>query len=281
MLPFELPIAGWVEGVVDFLLSHFQPAFRAGSTFVFTIVDFLTSVLLAVPPLLMILIWTLISWKLAGIGVAAFTLAGLLVVDNVGLWTPTLETFALILSAEVIVISLGIPLGILAAQNDAVDRVLRPFLDFMQTMPAFVYLIPAVMFFGLGLVPGVMATVVFALPPLVRLTNLAIRQVPNDLVEAGESFGSTPLQLLMKVQLPVAKPTIMAGINQSIMLALSMVVIAAMIGAGGIGAEVLRGIQRLEIGRGFVAGLAVVILAIILDRVTQSLGQQAQAPKGG
>src|SRR5690554_480531 len=151
----------------------------------------------------------------------------------------------------------------------------------MQTMPAFVYLIPAVMLFGLGIVPGVIATVIFALPPLVRLTNLGIRQVPTDLVEAGEAFGSSRMQLLLKVQLPMANPTIMTGINQSIMLALSMVVISAMIGAGGVGSEVLRGIQRLDVGRGFAAGLAVVVLAIIMDRITQNIGRQKQIPQGG
>src|SRR5690606_22743679 len=165
--------------------------------------------------------------------------------------------------------------------NDWVDRLLRPVLDFMQTMPSFVYLIPAVMLFGLGTVPGVLATVVFALPPLVRLANPGIRQVPSDLVEAGEAFGSSPWQMLAKIQLPVALPTIMAGVNQSIMMALSMVVIAAMIGAGGLGAEVLRGIQRLQIGSGFEAGLAVVLLAMTLDRFTQSVGKFRRTTEGG
>lgn len=281
MLPFRIPIADAVERAVDFSLDHFQPVFRAVSNAIFTVVDALNALLLGAPPWLVILILAAASWALAGRGVAFFTLFGLLLIENLGLWRPTFETFGLILSAEVIVLVLGLPLGIWAAKSDAVDKAIRPFLDFMQTMPAFVYLIPAVMFFGLGLVPGVMATVVFALPPLVRLTNLGIRQVPRDLIEAGQAFGSSPWQLLVKVQLPVAKPTIMAGINQSIMLALSMVVIAAMIGAGGLGAEVLRGIQRLEVGRGFAAGLAVVVLAIMLDRVTQSLGQRNQATKGG
>lgn len=281
MLPFDIPIADAVERAVEFLLDHFQPAFEAASNVVFAVVDALTALLLSLPPWLLMLLLVATAWLLAGRGVAAFTLLGLLLVENLGLWRPTLETFGLILAAEALVLLVGLPLGIGAAKSDGVDRALRPLLDFMQTMPAFVYLIPAVMFFGLGLVPGVMATVVFALPPLVRLTNLGIRQVPKDLIEAGQAFGSSPWQLLVKVQLPVAKPTIMAGINQSIMLALSMVVIAAMIGAGGLGAEVLRGIQRLEIGRGFAAGLAVVVLAIMLDRVTQSLGQRTQPTKGG
>lgn len=274
MLPFEIPIADAIEDGVDFLLDNFEGLFDLGSKWVMTIVDGLTSLLIGIPPVLFIAVLVLLCWRFAGRGIAAFALAGLLVVENLGLWKPTLETFALVMSAELIVFIIGVPLGILAAKNDVADKILRPFLDFMQTMPAFVYLIPAVMFFGLGLVPGVMATVVFALPPLVRLTNLGIRQVGTDMIEAGESFGSSTFQLLMKVQLPIARPTIMAGINQSIMLALSMVVIAAMIGARGLGAEVLRGIQRLDIGRGFAAGLGVVVLAIILDRVTQNLGRQ-------
>jgi glycine betaine/proline transport system permease protein len=167
---------------------------------------------------------------------------------------------------------LGIPLGIWAARSHLVERLVRPVLDLMQTMPAFVYLIPAAMFFGLGRVPGVVATIVFAMPPVVRLTNLGIHQVPKELVEAGLAFGCTPWQLLFRVQLPSAKPSIMAGVNQTIMLALSMVVIASMIGAGGLGDTVLRGIQRLDVGLGFEGGLGVVILAIILDRITQSFG---------
>jgi glycine betaine/proline transport system permease protein len=198
--------------------------------------------------------------------------SGLLLSENIGLWEAFVETLALVLSAEILVVLVGLPLGILAARNDRFNAILRPILDFMQTMPAFVYLIPAVMFFGLGLVPGVVATFVFALPPLIRLTNLGIRQVPVELVEAADAFGATEMQKLIKVQMPVAKPTILAGINQSIMLGLSMVVIAAMIGAGGLGEDVLRGIQRLQVGQGFEAGLVVVILAIILDRITAGFG---------
>ena len=169
--------------------------------------------------------------------------------------------------------NLGIPLGIWAARSDPVERIVRPVLDLMQTMPAFVYLIPAAMFFGLGRVPGVVATIIFAMPPAVRLTNLGIRQVPEELIETGLAFGCTSGQLLLKVQLPTARPSIMAGVNQTIMLALSMVVIASMIGAGGLGDTVLRGIQRLDVGLGFEGGLGVVILAIILDRITQSFGK--------
>lgn len=281
MLPFEIPIASTMENLVYFLLDNFQGFFDFVTDYVSQIVEALTSVMAYLPPWAFMLILALIAWKLAGWGVAVFTVVGLLVVENLGLWDPTLESTALVLAAEAFVLLIGLPLGILAARWDWIDRLLRPLLDFMQTMPAFVYLIPAVMFFGLGLVPGVMATVIFALPPLVRLTNLGIRQVPTELVEAGEAFGSSSLQLLVKVQLPVARATIMTGINQSIMLALSMVVIGAMIGAGGLGSEVLRGIQRLDVGRGFAAGLAVVVLAIIMDRITQNLGRQKQTPQGG
>lgn len=281
MLPFELPIASSVETFVYFLLDNFQPFFDRLSDGIEWLVGQLAFALGYLPPWLLVLALALLAWRLAGWGVALFAVLGLLVVENLGLWGPTVDSTALVLAAEVIVLLVGLPLGILAAKSDRVDRVLRPVLDFMQTMPAFVYLIPAVMLFGLGLVPGVMATVIFALPPLVRLTNLGIRQVPIDLVEAGEAFGSSSMQLLFKVQLPVARSTIMAGLNQSIMLALSMVVISAMIGAGGLGSEVLRGVQRLDVGRGFAAGLGVVVLAIIIDRITQNLGRQKQTPQGG
>lgn len=225
-------------------------------------------------PLILIAIIAFLAWRLAGWQIALFSIIGLLLTENIGLWVPFVETLALVLTAEILVMVVGLPLGIYSARSDKANAIIRPILDFMQTMPAFVYLIPAVMFFGLGLVPGVVATFVFALPPLIRLTNLGIRQVPKELVEAADAFGATNMQKLLKVQIPVAKPTIMAGVNQSIMLGLSMVVIAAMIGAGGVGTNVLRGIQRLQVGEGFEAGLAVVILAIILDRMTAGFGQR-------
>lgn len=276
LLPFRIPLRDWIETFVDFLLDNFYPVFDAFSDAIFVVVDGLRAGLLAVPPVIIIAVIAVIAWRAAGLGVGIFAALGLLLAENMGLWRPTMETFGIVVTAELIVILIGFPLGIIAARYDAVDRVVRPVLDFMQTMPAFVYLIPAVMFFGLGMVPGVMATVIFALPPLIRLTNLGIRQVPHELVEAAESFGSSAGQMLWKVQLPVAMPTVMAGLNQSIMLALSMVVIGAMIGAGGLGSEVLRGIQRLQIGVGFESGLAVVILAIILDRITQSMGTKSK-----
>lgn len=224
------------------------------------------------PWLVLIILFMLLAWIVSGRGLAIFTGVGFLLIVSMGFWEATMESLALVLSATLFALLIGIPVGISAARNNVVDKVTRPILDFMQTMPAFVYLIPAVLFFGLGKVPGAMATLIFAMPPAVRLTSLGIRQVPTEVVEACLAFGSTPRQLLYKAQLPIARPTILAGLNQTIMLALSMVVIGGMIGAGGLGQEVLSGITQLKIGLGFESGIAVVILAIFLDRVTQSFG---------
>ena len=277
MFPFRIPIRDWVSAAVDYLVSEFGPVFDGFSAFIYFLVNNLKDGMLLMHPIILILLIAALTWKLAGWQMSIFAIIGLLITENIGLWVPFVETLALVLTAEILVMVVGLPLGIYAARNDRFNAIIRPVLDFMQTMPAFVYLIPAVMFFGLGLVPGVVATFVFALPPLIRLTNLGIRQVPHELIEAADAFGATAMQKLVKVQIPVAKPTIMAGVNQSIMLGLSMVVIAAMIGAGGVGTDVLRGIQRLQVGAGFEAGLVVVILAIILDRLTASFGKSKQA----
>jgi len=277
MFPFRIPIKDWISAAVDYLVSEFGAIFDGFSAFIFFIVNNLKDGMLFLHPLILIAIIAFLAWRLAGWQIALFSIVGLLLTENIGLWVPFVETLALVLTAEILVMVVGLPLGIYAARSDRANSIIRPILDFMQTMPAFVYLIPAVMFFGLGLVPGVVATFVFALPPLIRLTNLGIRQVPKELVEAADAFGATNMQKLLKVQIPVAKPTIMAGVNQSIMLGLSMVVIAAMIGAGGVGTNVLRGIQRLQVGEGFEAGLVVVILAIILDRMTAGFGQRKKA----
>ena len=197
---------------------------------------------------------------------------GAALIDNMGLWDLSMLTLSLVLVAAGAAILTGVPLGIMSSRNARVEAVVKVFLDFMQTMPSFVYLIPVVIFFGLGNVPGMIATVVFALPPVVRLTNLGIRQVPVEMNEVADSFGSSKLQKLMNVQLPVALPSIRAGINQCVMLSLSMVVIASMIGARGLGYNVLVSIQRIDVAMGFEAGLAIVILAIILDRISQNIG---------
>lgn len=224
------------------------------------------------PWLAMLVLLCGLAYISSGRGLTLFTAVGFLLVVSMGFWHSTMESLALVLSATFFALLIGIPVGIAAARSNVVDGITRPILDFMQTMPAFVYLIPAVLFFGLGKVPGAMATLIFAMPPAVRLTSLGIRQVPTEVVEACLAFGSTPRQMLYKAQLPIARPTILAGLNQTIMLALSMVVIGGMIGAGGLGQEVLSGITQLKIGLGFESGISVVILAIFLDRVTQSFG---------
>ncbi len=279
MFPFRIPIRDWISSAVDFLVSEFGAVFDGFSAFVYFLVDNLKDGMMALHPVILIVLIAALTWYMAGWKNSIFAVIGLLITENIGLWQAFVETLSLVLTAEILVMIVGLPIGIYAAKSDRFNSIIRPILDFMQTMPAFVYLIPAVMFFGLGLVPGVVATFVFALPPLIRLTNLGIRQVPKELIEAADAFGATEMQKLMKVQIPVAKVTIMAGVNQSIMLGLSMVVIAAMIGAGGLGEDVLRGIQRLQVGQGFEAGLVVVILAIILDRITAGFGQR-KSPAG-
>lgn len=274
MLTFRLPIGDFVDQAVSWLLQYAGFIFNWLDDRIYDVVVGVEAALFWLPFWLLIILAAALAWKLAGRGLAAFTLVGFALIYNLGLWDASLQTLSLIFTAQFITLLFSIPLGILMAKNDLANRIMRPILDFMQTMPAFVYLIPAVMFFSLGRVPGVIATIIFATPPMMRLTALGIRQVPTDLIEAGEAFGSTTAQLLWKVELPHATPTILAGLNQSIMLALSMVVIAAMIGAGGLGSAVLRGVQRVQIGIGFESGLAVVILAIYLDRLTQSLGPQ-------
>ncbi len=270
-------IGDGVDAVVNYVLDNFSPFLD----FVATVIGFVTSTiqetLTAIPMPVGILIFVILSfWR---VGAAFGVLAGLALwlVDHMGLWTAMMETLSLVIASTLMAMIIGLPLGIAMARKDSVAALVRPVLDLMQTMPAFVYLIPAAMFFGLGAVPGAIATVIFAMPPVVRLTNLGIRQVHVEFIEAGNAFGCTPAQLLFKVQLPNAMPSIMAGINQTIMLSLSMVVIASMIGAGGIGNTVLTGIQRLDVGTGFEGGLAVVILAVILDRLTQSLGKPQSA----
>ncbi len=274
MFPYRVPLDEWITRLVSIMETRFGGFFEGFSSVVSFLVTVLKDGMLFLHPLLLIVVISAVTWYMAGWRNSIIAFLGLLLTENIGLWVAFVETLALVLTAEILVILFGIPLGIWAARSNRCNAVIRPVLDFMQTMPAFVYLIPAVMFFGLGLVPGVVATFVFALPPLIRLTNLGIRQVPSELVEAADAFGATGMQKLVKVQIPVAKPTILAGVNQSIMLGLSMVVIAAMIGAGGLGEDVLRGIQRLQVGQGFEAGLVVVVLAVILDRITAGFGQR-------
>ena len=270
----ELDVGALFEAVINWLTDDFDPFFEAISVSISWAVAAVEAVLLFLPSYVVTAMLAGLAWYMARRSVGLFTLFGMLLIDSMGLWTATMETLALVLVSTLLALLAGIPTGIWASKSDVVERVVRPLLDLMQTMPVFVYLIPVVLLFSLGKVPGVVATFVFATPPAVRLTNLGIRQVPAEVVEAARSFGSTTWQMLLKVELPIALPTIMAGVNQTIMLALSMVVVAGMIGAGGLGEPVYRGITQLQIGLGFEGGLAVVILAVFLDRVTQAVGKK-------
>ena len=282
----DIPIGDWVEQAVEWLSTNASGFFNGITAGIDSMVTGLQSVLLFPNDFLTIALLALIAylltskghkffskgaWK-AGGGITIFTILGLTLLQFMGYWDETMQTIALILVSALIALAIGIPLGVYASRNDALDQIIRPILDFMQTLPPFVYLIPAIIFFSVGNVPGVVATIVFSLPPAVRLTNLGIRNVQQDVVEASRAFGCTKRQLLFKVQIPLAKPTILAGVNQVIMLALSMVVIASMVGAGGLGQAVYKGILKADMALGFEAGLGIVILAIFLDRVTQALG---------
>lgn len=268
LLP-KLPLADWVESFVDFLTTYFSIIFSFISKSVEIITKGLVSLLSFGPPIILIVIITLLALWLVNIRLALFSFIGLSLINNLGYWSETIDTLSLIVVSVVISVIIGIPIGIWMSQNKTVQSIITPILDFMQTMPAFVYLIPAVVFFGLGMVPGVIATIIFSMPPIVRLTNLGIRQVDEALVEAANAFGATTSQRLGKVQIPLAMPTIMAGVNQTIMLSLSMVVVASLVGAPGLGTIVYRAVTQVNIGMGFEGGLALVILAMVLDRITQ------------
>lgn len=272
----KLPVADGVENFTSWLTDMFAFLFDPIQKYSEIAMEFVTETLLLVPPLLFILIVAVIAFIASRkkFGLAAFSIVGLWFIYNQGLWSDLMNTLTLVLVASLLSVIIGVPFGILMAKNKVANTIIAPVLDFMQTMPAFVYLIPAVAFFGIGMVPGVFASLIFAIPPTVRFTNLGIRQVSDELVEAAESFGSTGAQKLFKVELPLAKSTIMAGINQTVMLALSMVVIASMIGAPGLGREVLSSLQRAQVGTGFVSGLGLVVLAIIIDRLTQKLNKK-------
>lgn len=271
-----VPLGDWVAAGVERLEETFSGSFDTFSAAALALIEGLGRGLAFLPFWLLIALVTLLLWRLRGLRTALSSLLGLALVVNLGLWDEFLLTLTLVLSSELVIVVVGIPLGVLMGLNSFAERALRPILDFMQTMPSFIYLIPAVTFFGLGLVPGVLATVVFALPPLVRLTNLGLRSVPKDVLEASDAFGGTRLQRLVKVELPTALPTLLAGVNQSLMLSLSMVVIAALIGVGGLGQEVIRGMNTLDISLGFEAGLAIVIMAVVLDRLTQGFSTRTR-----
>jgi len=286
----RLPLARWTDQAIDALQARWGPSTQAFSDQMENFIKGIQHLLNSIPPELFIIAVALLAWWLTGKKMALFSLVGLFFIYNVQLWAVTMETLAMVFTAVLscgitmetlamvftAVLScgiIGIPVGILSAKKQTAHNIIAPILDFMQTLPAFVYLLPAIPFFGLGVVPGVLTTIIFAMPPVIRLTDLGLRQVPQELVELGKSFGSSFVQMLFKIELPLARSTILAGINQCIMLSLSMVVIAAMIGAKGLGGVVWRAIQTLKFGMGFEAGLAIVVIAMILDRITQNLGK--------
>ena len=269
---FTIPFDDWADFLVkDWLVPNFRPFFQALQWPVNQVLNGLDAILQATPMLLILGIFVVVAWRTAGRGVAVFTFFALLFLELIEVWSETMTTLAMIITAVIFCAVVGVPLGIAAARSERFATILRPVLDIMQTIPPFVYLVPIVMLFGVGMVPGVIATIIFALPPIIRLTNLGIRQVQAELVEAAYAFGSTPRQVLWDVQVPLALRTILAGLNQTLMLALSMAVIAALIGAGGLGLIVFTGLGRLDVGAATAGGVGIVLIAIILDRITQAM----------
>jgi glycine betaine/proline transport system permease protein len=278
--PFKtalLPLDQWVAAALRWVVDNYRPVFQAMKAPIDHMLRWFEAALLGVPPTIMLILIALIAWQLGGRRLAVTSVLSLAFVGLIGAWAQTMTTLSIVLTALAMCVVIGLPLGIWSARSDRVFGILRPILDGMQTIPAFVYLVPVVMLFGIGNVPGVIVTVIFALPPLIRLTNLGIRQVPSEVIEAMLAFGATPRQLLLKAQLPLAMPTIMAGVNQTLMMALSMVVVASMIAVGGLGQMVLRGIGRLDMGLATVGGLGIVMLAIVLDRLTQTMAQERRS----
>lgn len=271
---FTLPLESWVEDGVDWLVVNYRFIFQAIKWPIDKVLMGIRDFLLWVHPLIVIAAMVAVAWRYASRGVAVFTLIALLLLGYTGVWEESMITLSMILASVIFCIVVGIPLGILLSQSDRLAGVIRPVLDIMQSTPAFVYLVPVVMLFSIGTVAGVIATIVFAIPPTIKLTNLGIRQVHPELIEAGLACGATQKQILLRIQLPLAKQTIMAGLNQTIMLSLAMVVIASLIGAGGLGVLVFEGVNSMRVGLAVIGGLGIVLIAIVLDRITQSMAGQ-------
>lgn len=271
----KIPLGDWVDSFVDWITITFSGLFSFFTNVMDGILNLIVEVLSVGPPLVLIIVLALLVAYTSRWPLGIFTLISLLLIYNLGYWDSTIQTIAIVLVSGFFTILIGIPIGIWCAQSKTVQKIVMPILDFMQTMPAFVYLIPSILFFGIGVVPGIVASFIFAIAPTIRMTNLGIQEVPKDLIEASDAFGSTASQKLFKVQLPLATPTILAGINQSIMLALSMVVTASLVGAPGLGADVYRAVSQINVGQGFEAGLSIVFIAIILDRITQNIRKPA------
>ena len=278
MNEFRIPLGEWAESVVDFITDVFGGFFSVLRAIFAALYDAVDLVLAAPQFWAVIIVAVALAFFVRGWKFALGSAVGFLLIVGVDQWDNAMDTLALVLVASAIAIAISVPVGILAARSDTASKIIKPILDFMQTMPAFVYLIPALILFRVGVVPGIVATIIFAMAPGVRLTELGIRGVDKEVVEAGQAFGASPGRILRQIQLPLAMPSISAGINQVIMLSLSMVVIAGLVGAGGLGAQVVASLGRVDVGLGFEAGLAVVILAIFLDRITASFGTR-RAPR--
>jgi glycine betaine/proline transport system permease protein len=268
----KIPLAQWINSLVQWIENVFGGFLQGISNGLSYVINHMVTGLEHVPWWLLVIVIAALAYYAGRWKLSVGTIIGLLLVANLQLWNHMIVTIVLVIVSALISIIIGLPLGIWSSRSDRVYRVLAPILDFMQTMPSFVYLLPVMLFFNIGVVPSIFATVIFAMPPAIRLTRLGILQVPGELVEAARAFGTSDRQLLWKVQVPLAMPSIKAGINQTVMLSLSMVVIAAMIGAGGLGADVLNGLETINVGQGFEAGLSIVIIAIILDRISQNFG---------
>ena len=266
-----IPIGEWIEGNIKEWLFEQRPLFKKISAPIDTVLNSLDTLLNFIPFPIILFIFVFFAFKTNGLKFAVFSFLSLIFIDLVDLWSESMTTLAMIFTAVLFCMLIGIPVGILASRSNTFEIILRPILDIMQTIPSFVYLIPVVMLFGVGLTPGVIATIIFALPPIIRLTNLGIRQVGKGFKEAGSSLGLTKFLILIKIEIPLSVKTIMAGVNQTLMLALSMVVIAALIGAGGLGLTVYIALGRLDVGSAVIGGTGIVILAIILDRITQKI----------
>jgi len=266
-----IPLERWITTFVEWLVDNHREFFQLIKWPVEQTLSGFDTGLNAIPPVIVILFLAICAWRFSGWGLAVFTLVAMTFIGFLGFWEDTMTTLAMVLASVLFCTIVGVPFGIATGRNDRFEKILRPFLDAMQTTPSFVYLVPIVMLFSVGNVAGVLATIIFAMPPIIRLTSLGIRQVHPELVEAALAFGATRTQVLLKVQIPLALPTILAGLNQTIMMALAMVVIASLIGAGGLGSPVILGLNTLDIGLAVVAGLSIVLLAMVLDRITQSM----------
>ena len=274
--PFEaytIPLDDWINVAIAFVVDRFRPFFQTISLPIRWVLENIEGFFSAIPPLIFILAIALVAWKWAGKKTALYSVICSILIGLIGVWSQAMVSLSLVITAVIFCLVVGIPVGVICAKSDRAERIIRPVLDVMQTLPSFVYLVPVVMLFGIGEVPGVIATIIFAMPPLIRLTNLGIRQVSSEVVEAAISFGSTPWQLLWEAQIPLAMPTILAGVNQAILMALSMSVITSMIAVEGLGQMVLQGVGRLDVGLAAVGGLGIVLLAVMLDRLTQAIAK--------